>query len=104
MTILDSAKRRRLIKYHDHILFDRGYYSLKNYITGIYEYKIVPIIFPRSSYSKDKILNEMNYPLDVYHKTKHAKKLKTLEILSKELIKELDNCPNAIFARWYPLE
>ena len=34
----------------------------------------------------------MSYPLDVYHKTKHAKKLKTeIEILSKELIKELDN-------------
>ena len=34
----------------------------------------------------------MKYPLDVYHKTKHARKLKTeIKILSKELIKELDN-------------
>ena len=34
----------------------------------------------------------MSYPLDVYHKTKHVRKLKTeIKILSKELIKELDN-------------
>ena len=34
----------------------------------------------------------MKYPLDVYHKTKHARKLKTeIEILSKELIKLLSN-------------
>ena len=90
--VLKELKRRRLIQFHDIILADRGYYSLKNYIIGIFEYKIVPIIFPRSSYSKDKIQNELNYPLDVYHKTNKVKLLKTqIKELSKDLLEKIDN-------------
>ena len=70
---------------------DKGYYSLKNYIIGIFEYKIVPVIFTRSCYSKDKIQNELNYPLDVFHKNNRAKLLKTqIEQLSKDLLEKLD--------------
>lgn len=90
--ILKELKRRRLIQYHDVILADRGYYALKNYNIGILRYKILPIIFPRSCYSKDKIQNALNYSLDVFHKTNKAKLLKTqIKELYKDLIEELDN-------------
>ena len=66
--ILKELKRRRIIKKRDIIYFDRGYYSYKNYQIGINKYKIVPVIFPKQSFSFKKLEGEMSYPLDVFKK------------------------------------
>ena len=66
--ILKELSRRRIIKKRDIIYFDRGYYSYKNYQIGINEYKIVPVIFPKQSFSFKKLEGQMSYPLDVFKK------------------------------------
>ena len=45
--VLEELKRRRILKKEAKIYFDKGYYSIDNYIMGINEYNIVPIIFPK---------------------------------------------------------
>ena len=57
-------------------MFDRGYYSYQNYQIGINRYKIVPVIFPRNSFKKEKLEAQMSYPLEVFFKNKKSEKLK----------------------------
>jgi hypothetical protein len=47
--ILEELKRRRIARNGDKIIFDRGYYSYKNYVLGISKFKIVSGIFPRKN-------------------------------------------------------
>jgi len=37
--ILEELKRRRIARNGDKIIFDRGYYSYKNYVLGISKFK-----------------------------------------------------------------
>ena len=57
--------KRRIIKRKDLIYFDRGYCSYLNYIMGINEFGIVPLIFPQSFFKEEKLRSKMAYPLDV---------------------------------------
>jgi hypothetical protein len=50
--ILEELKRRRIARNGDKIIFDRGYYSYKNYVLGISKFKIIPVIFPRKNLKK----------------------------------------------------
>ena len=91
--ILQELKRRRLIKYKDIIYFDKGYYSLNNYSIGVNKYKIVPVIFPKSSFSLDKLKNKMALPLEAYNKTKYANLLKKdIKSIASILYEKLENC------------
>ena len=82
--ILKELQRRRIIKPKNIILFDRGYYSYKNYQTGINKYKIIPVIFPKNYFNPEKLEDNLSYPLDVF---KNKKKLKQ----NKSLFKSLKN-------------
>ena len=91
--ILQELKRRRLIKYKDIIYFNKGYYSLNNYSIGVNKYKIVPVIFPKSSFSLDKLKNQMALPLEAYNKTKYANSLKKdIKSIASILYEKLENC------------
>ena len=91
--ILQELKRRRLIKYKDIIYFDKGYYSLNNYSIGVNKYKIVPVIFPKSSFSLDKLKNQMALPLEAYNKTKYTNSLKNdIKSIASILYEKLENC------------
>ena len=84
--------KRRIIKKKDIIYFDRGYCSYPNYIIGINEFGIVPLIFPQSFFKEEKLRSKMAYPLDVFSKNKNQNKLKNdirsiLEILCEKLKK-----------------
>ena len=74
--VLKELRRRRIIKDKDIILFDRGYLSYKNYQIGINKYKIIPVIFPKSIFSIDKLKGQMSYPMAAYFKNKRSKELK----------------------------
>ena len=90
--ILQELKRIRLIKYKDIIYFDKGYYSLNNYSIGVNKYKIVPVIFPKSSFSLDKLKNQMALPLEAYNKTKYANSLKNdIKSIASILYEKLEN-------------
>ena len=90
--ILKELRRRRNIKEKDLILFDKGYYSLENYLIGINKFKIVPIIFPRKSFDKQKFLAKSSYPLSSFNEIKNLNKEKKLiNSLNIILLNKLDN-------------
>lgn len=90
--VLQDLQKRRIIKRKDIILFDRGYYGYKNYQIGINKYKILPIIFPKQSYSEEKLKGQMSYPMEVFSRNKKAKNLKkkTLTALHQYYIKNYE--------------
>lgn len=90
--VLEELKRRRLLKEKQEILFDKGYFSYDNYIKGINEYHIVPIIFPRGNFKLSKLEGRMSTRLDIFKdkNTLEAAKKLYLELTTK-LYKYLEN-------------
>ena len=90
--VLKELCRRRIIKDKDIILFDRGYFAYKNYQIGINKYKIIPVIFPKSIFSIDKLKGQMSYPMEVYFNNKRSKELKEkINSMSTILFEKLKN-------------
>ena len=90
--ILEELHRRRLIRKRDVLIFDKGYYSFKNYQIGINKYKIVPFIFPKKFFTKQKFDDKLSYPLDVFSNNKKKQNSKTIfKRLKKELLNKLVN-------------
>ena len=45
-----ELKRRKIAKRGDTMIMDKIFYAYKNYPIGINEYRIVPLILPRSNF------------------------------------------------------
>jgi len=87
--IMENLRKRRIIRKGDIIIFDRGYYSYKNYQIGISNYKIVPLIFPKDNFKLQKLDDILTYPLQVFKDKKqetHAKKI--YNTLKKNIIRK----------------
>ena len=90
--IMENLQKRRIIRKGDTIIFDKGYYSYKNYQLGISKYKIVPFIFPKDNFNKTKLNDQLSYPLQVFKKTKKILAQKQFyNNLKIELFKKLDD-------------
>ena len=90
--IMKNLQKRRIIRKGDIIIFDKGYYSYKNYQLGISKYKIVPFIFPKDNFDKTKLNDQLSYPLQVFKKTKKVLAQKQFyNNLKIELFKKLDD-------------
>ena len=90
--IMENLQKRRIIRKGDIIIFDKGYYSYKNYQLGISKYKIVPFIFPKDNFNKTKLNDQLSYPLQVFKKTKKVLAQKQFyNNLKIELFKKLDD-------------
>ena len=89
--VLQELKRRGLFKKNTKMLFDRGYYSMKNYKMGIYEYNIVPIIFPKYKNTYQKLSDKLSYTLDVYFSKKGKQIKEELERIKRVLLKNIKN-------------
>jgi hypothetical protein len=88
--IMENLKKRRIIRKNDTIIFDRGYYSYKNYQIGISKYKIVPLIFPKENFKIQKLNDKLTYPLQVFNNKKTEKQAKKLyNTLKTELLKKI---------------
>ena len=89
--IMENLQKRRIIRKGDIIIFDKGYYSYKNYQLGISKYKIVPFIFPKDNFNKTKLNDQLSYPLQVFKKTKKVLAQKQFyNNIKIELFKKLD--------------
>jgi hypothetical protein len=87
---MENLKKRRIIRKNDTIIFDRGYYSYKNYQIGISKYKIVPLIFPKENFKIQKLDDKLTYPLQVFNNKKTEKQAKKLyNTLKNELLKKI---------------
>ena len=90
--IMENLQKRRIIRKGDTIIFDKGYYSYETYQIGISKYKIVPFIFPRDNFKRNKLNDQLSYPLQAFKKTKKIITEKRLyDNLKHELLKKLDN-------------
>ena len=88
--ILENLQKRRIIRKGDTLIFDKGYYSYKNYQMGISKYKIVPFIFPKEKFNRKRLDDILTYPLAVFNKTKKIMKEKRLyNKLKKRIIRKI---------------
>ena len=86
--IMETLKKSKIIRPLDIMLFDKGYYSYKNYQKGIMDYKIVPLIFPKTNFNKSKLMNYIYYPLELFNNNKQNKKIRnTLKKATNQLLK-----------------
>lgn len=68
---LDKLYRSRIIKSEDIIICDKGFTSKNNYQTIINRFNIVPIIYPRKNTNLEKIIHNLNPPLDLFFGKKY---------------------------------
>ncbi len=63
--ILKMLKRRRLIRFGDSIIMDRGFYAYRNYLIGI-THGIVPLIIPKKNF-RFELEGLVSYPLFIFN-------------------------------------
>ena len=68
--IMETLQKRRIIQKGDTLIYDKDHYSYENYQIGISKYKIVPFIFPRDNFKRNKLNDQLSYPLQAFKKTK----------------------------------
>ena len=86
--ILEILKRRKLIRFGDAIIMDRGFYAYKNYLIGI-RYGVVPLIIPREKFRLEKLKGMISYPLTVFNSKNVEKEKKRYRKLIKRLFEGL---------------
>lgn len=86
--ILEMLKRRKLIRFGDAIIMDRGFYAYKNYLIGI-RYGIVPLIIPKKNFRFEKLRGMLSYPLTVFCSKNVEKEKKRYRKLVKKLFEGL---------------
>ena len=74
--IMEELRRRRVLRLKDVLIFDRGFYAYRNYLIGINEYKIIPLIFPRSNFKMERLNGLLSYPLSIFRSKNLKKEMK----------------------------
>jgi hypothetical protein len=64
--VMDELKRRRIVRRRDTVIMDKGFYAYRNYLVGMNEYRVVPLIFPRSNFDIDRLDGMLSYPLSIF--------------------------------------
>ena len=86
--ILEMLKRRKLIRFGDAIIMDRGFYAYKNYLIGI-RYGVVPLIIPKKNFRFNRLEGLISYPLFIFNSKNVEKEKKRYRRLVKRLFKGL---------------
>ena len=90
--VLEELKRRRLLQKGQVILFDKGYYSMENYINAINMYNVVAVIFPKQYFTIEKLDARMSTTLDIFHDENTLEDEKSLFLeLTTTLYEKLEN-------------
>ena len=63
---IEKLFRARIIKFEDIIVCDKGFTSKANYQTIINRFNLVPLIYPRKNTNIEKIIRDINPPLDIF--------------------------------------
>jgi len=97
--IMDELKRRRIIRNGDMLIFDKGYFSSRNYQLGVLKYRTIPLIFPRNNFKIEKAFSKMCYPLSMYSRHDGKKVKKEYEKLVSLLKCELNRWTDYLYIR-----
>ena len=84
--IVNELKRRRIARIGDTIVFDKGYYAYDNYVEGIFEFSIVPMIFAKKNFSIPKLLKRFNYPLWIFGRSDTKLLIQRFASLARRLL------------------
>jgi hypothetical protein len=87
ISFVEKLIRSRIIRPRDLIVCDKGFTSKQNYKVLINRFYVIPIIYPKKNTNIDKIIDDLNPPLDIFFYNKYKLKL-WLKIVSdfKKLI------------------
>ena len=86
--ILEMLKRRKLIRFGDSIIMDRGFYAYKNYLIGL-RYGIIPLIIPRKNFREERLKGMVSYPLSIFASKNVEKEKKRYRKLVRKLFEGL---------------
>jgi hypothetical protein len=86
--ILIELKQRRFMRTEDLVICDKGYYSYENYVDGIRDFRIVPLIFSKSNFNRKKLSNRLSFPLSVFGRPDTRETIRLL----KRLVRKLFDC------------
>ena len=84
--VMEELKRRKIIRRGDVIVMDKGFYAYKNYLMGMNEYRVVPLIFPRSNFNMYKLDGMLSYPLSVFDSKSLEKEKRRFSVLKSKLL------------------
>jgi len=84
--ILKELKRRRITRPGDLVICDKGYYSYQNYVDGIIDFRIVPLIFSKKNFNEKKLLNRLSFPLSVFGRSDTRERVRLFKRLVRKLI------------------
>jgi len=87
--ILEMLKRKRLIRFGDAIIMDRGFYAYKNYLIGI-RYGVVPLIIPRKNFRFERLEGLISYPLFIFNSKNVEREKRRYKKLVKRMFKGLN--------------
>lgn len=92
VSFIEKLSRSRIIRSEDIIVCDKGFTSKRNYRVLINRFYVIPIIYPKKNTNIDKIINNLNPPLDIFFYNKYKLKL-WLKIVSdfEKLIAKWEN-------------
>jgi deoxyhypusine synthase len=86
---MTELKRRRITRIGDIVVFDKGYYSYDNYVLGILEFNVVPLIFSKKKVSVSKLMKRLNYPLWIFRRSDTKHLMKRFSSLARRLFTHL---------------
>jgi len=84
--VMDELKRRRITRRGDIIVMDKGFYAYRNYLVGVNEYRIVPLIFPRSNFKINRLDGMLSYPLSIFSSKRLKEEVKLFKSLKAKLM------------------
>jgi hypothetical protein len=61
---LEELKNRRILSEESVVIADKGYFKYEHYQKGLLDYKIVPLIYPRSNIKLERIYSQFNHRLE----------------------------------------
>ena len=61
---LDEMKNRGILAKESLIIADKGYFKYDHYKKGLLDYKIVPLIYPKSNIDLNKIYDQFNHRIE----------------------------------------
>ena len=84
--VFNELKRRRIVRKGDTVIMDKGFYAYRNYLIGINEYMIVPLIFPRNNFDINRLDGLLSYPLSIFNSKNLNKEKRRFKALKAKLI------------------
>ncbi|MBE8538988.1 transposase [Geoglobus acetivorans] len=84
--VMEELRKRRITRKGDVIIMDKGFYAYRNYLIGLNEYRVVPLIFPRSNFDVERLDGLLSYPLSIFSSRNLKKEMKLFKSLKAKLM------------------